>query len=86
MAELAIPMSSPDLEAEDLRAVSEVMRSTTLSGGPYVQKFEAAVAQLAATRHAIAVSSGTAGLHLAVIAAGVRPGDVVLTTPFSFVA
>jgi dTDP-4-amino-4,6-dideoxygalactose transaminase len=79
-------MSSPDLAPDDVSAVSEVMRSTTLSGGPYVQRFEAAVAQVAGTRHAVAVSSGTAGLHLAVIAAGVGPRDVVLTTPFSFVA
>jgi dTDP-4-amino-4,6-dideoxygalactose transaminase len=79
-------MSSPDISADDVAAVSEVMRSTTLSGGPYVQRFEAAAARLAGTRHAVAVSSGTAGLHLAVIAAGVQPGDVVLTTPFSFVA
>ncbi len=86
MAEPAVPMSSPDLAPEDVSAVLEVMRSTTLSGGPFVQRFEATVAQLAGTRHAGAVSSGTAGLHLAVIAAGVGPRDVVLTTPFSFVA
>jgi dTDP-4-amino-4,6-dideoxygalactose transaminase len=81
-----LPMSSPDLSDEDVAAVLEVLRSPTLSAGPYLARFEAAVAELAGTRHAVAVSSGTAGLHLAVIAAGVGPGDLVLTTPFSFVA
>jgi perosamine synthetase len=54
--------------------------------GPMIEWFEAAVARFVGTRHAVGVSSGTAGLHLAVLVAGLEPGDEVITTPFSFVA
>jgi perosamine synthetase len=83
---LRVPMASPDLEARDTAAVNEVLRSTTLSIGPQVAAFESAVAELTGSAHAVAVSSGTAGLHLCVIAAGVEERDLVITTPFSFVA
>ncbi len=82
----AIPMSAPWITAADVAAVSRVVRSGRLALGPATAAFEAAVARVAGTRHAIAVSSGTAGLHLAVRAAGIRPGDDVVTTPLSFVA
>ena len=81
-----IPMSSPDLTAAEIEAVVNVLRTPYLSIGPQVKAFEQAVASYVGTAHAIAVSSGTAGLHLAVIAAGVGEGDLVITTPFSFVA
>jgi dTDP-4-amino-4,6-dideoxygalactose transaminase len=63
-----------------------VLQTPNLSMGPEYQAFEAAVAEYAGAKHAIAVNSGTAGLHLCVRAAGIQPGDLVLTTPFSFMA
>jgi perosamine synthetase len=66
--------------------VIEVLRSGTLSLGPKVQEFERLFAERVGARHASAVSSGTAGLHLALRAVGVGDGDEVITSPFSFVA
>ncbi|HSV12683.1 MAG TPA: DegT/DnrJ/EryC1/StrS family aminotransferase, partial [Tepidisphaeraceae bacterium] len=83
---LPIPLSQPDLTQREIDAVVEVLHTPTLSIGPRVEEFEAKVAKLVNRRHAIAVSSGTAGLHCAMIAAGVKAGDEVITTPFSFVA
>ncbi len=83
---MQVPMSSPDVHEGDIAAVQAVLGSTSLSLGPRVVEFEAAVARTADVAHGVAVSSGTAGLHLCVIAAGVTEGDLVITTPFSFVA
>jgi perosamine synthetase len=83
---LQIPMSSPDLSAAERQAVARVMRSKYLSFGPNLTAFERAVAEYVGVSHAIAVSSGTAGLHLAAIAAGVVEHDLVITSSFSFVA
>jgi perosamine synthetase len=81
-----IPLARPVLgEAEEL-AVLDVLRSGQLSLGPRVPAFEQAFAARLGVAHACAVSSGTAGLHLALRAAGVTDGDEVITTPFSFVA
>jgi perosamine synthetase len=79
-------MSRPDIREEDIQAVMGVLRSGTLSLGPWLQRFEAAFAAYVGAAHAIAVSSGTAGLHMAVRALGIGEGDEVLTSPFSFVA
>src|SRR5204862_4104100 len=76
----------PDITQREIDAVVDVLNTNTLSIGPKVELFERKVAQLAGRRHGIAVSSGTAGLHCAMIAAGIGPGDEVVTTPFSFVA
>jgi perosamine synthetase len=82
----AIPLARPVLgEAEEQR-VLEVLRSGRLSLGPMLGEFERAFAANVGAAHASAVSSGTAGLHLALRAVGVTDGDEVLTTPFSFVA
>jgi len=81
-----IPLSQPDVTQREIDAVVDVMQTNTLSIGPKVAEFEAKVAQLTGRRLAVAVSSGTAGLHCAMIAAGIEPGDEVITTPFSFVA
>jgi len=81
-----VPMAYPDLTEADISAVDRVLRTPSLSMGPQIEAFERAIASYAGVRHAVAVSSGTAGLHLAVIVAGVGEGDVVITTPFSFVA
>ena len=83
---MRIPMSSPDLTDRERQAVLAVLHTPRLSMGPQVEAFEEAVAARAGARHAIAVSSGTAGLHLAVRLAGVQDGDLVVTSPFSFVA
>ncbi len=79
-------MSSPDLTDADRQAVIEVINTPNLSLGPKVVEFEQAFCQYTGAKHAIAVNSGTAGLHLCVRAAGIGPGDLVITTPFSFVA
>ncbi|RMF41834.1 MAG: polysaccharide biosynthesis protein, partial [Anaerolineae bacterium] len=81
-----VPMSSPDLTDAERQAVQNVLNSPNLSMGPYIRRFEQAFCERTGLRHAIAVNSGTAGLHLCVRAAGIRPGDLVVTTPFSFVA
>lgn len=81
-----IPMSGPDLTAAELAAVQQVLSTPVLSIGPRLDQFERAVARRVGTAHAAGVSSGTSGLHLAVLAAGVQDGDLVVTTPFSFVA
>jgi perosamine synthetase len=81
-----IPLSRPALgEAEEAR-VLDVMRSGRLSLGPVLREFEEVLGRFVGAGHVSAVSSGTAGLHLAVRAAGVQAGDEVVTTPFSFVA
>jgi perosamine synthetase len=79
-------MSSPDLTAAERQAVLEVLNTPGLSMGPRIASFEEAFRRYCASRHAIGVNSGTAGLHLCVRAAGIGPGDLVITTPFSFVA
>ncbi len=82
----AVPLARPVLgEAEEVR-VLEVLRSGRLSLGPLLGEFERAFAARVGAVHASAVSSGTAGLHLALRAVGVKDGDEVITTPFSFVA
>jgi len=81
-----IPMSSPDLTNAEREAVAAVLRTPNLSMGSEIQAFEAVFCQFSGRKHAIGVSSGTAGLHLCVRAAGIGPGDLVITTPFSFVA
>ena len=84
--EETIPLARPSLGAAEERAVLEVLRSGQLSLGPRVGEFERAFAERVGAAAACAVSSGTAGLHLALRAAGVGPGDEVVTSPFSFVA
>ena len=81
-----IPLAKPVLGDAEERAVLDVLRSGQLSLGPRVPAFEQAFAARVGARHASAVSSGTAGLHLALRAVGVREGDEVVTSPFSFVA
>ena len=79
-------MSAPDITDAEVDAVVQVLRSDQLSLGPRVVAFEELSATWAGTRHAVAVSNGTAALHLAAIAAGIGTGDLVITTPFSFVS
>jgi perosamine synthetase len=81
-----IPLSRPDLDDSDVEAVAAVLRTPELSLGPAGPKFEAAMCAYTGARHAATVSSGTSGLHLGVLAMGLKRGDEVVTTPFSFVA
>ncbi|MEM9021904.1 MAG: DegT/DnrJ/EryC1/StrS family aminotransferase [Planctomycetota bacterium] len=81
-----IPLSRPDITDHEVQAVAAVLRSGRLSIGPRQDLFEQLLAQRTGRRNGVAVSSGTAGLHLVLLALGVGPGDEVITTPFSFVA
>ncbi len=84
--DVTIPLARPVLGEAEERAVIDVLRTGQLSLGPKGPEFEAAFAQRVGARHASAVSSGTAALHLALRAVGVTDGDEVITSPFSFVA
>ena len=86
MKSLKIPLSRPDITQQDIESVVEVLNTPNLSLGPKLSEFERKLADFTGTKHAIAVSSGTSGLHVCVRALGIREGDEVITTPFSFVA
>jgi len=80
------PIAKPYITATDKKLVLEVLNSGNLSLGPKHKEFEEKFAKIAGTKYACSVSSGTAGLHLAMIAANIKVGDEVITSPFSFVA
>ncbi|MBX3374716.1 MAG: DegT/DnrJ/EryC1/StrS aminotransferase family protein [Phycisphaeraceae bacterium] len=82
----AIPLSLPDITDDDVQIVVQTLRSGRLSIGPQVEALERLVARRTRRTHAVAVSSGTAGLHTALLALGVGPGDEVITPAFSFIA
>jgi perosamine synthetase len=81
-----IPLARPNITQAEIDAVTAVLRTPNLSLGPKVDEFERAFAGYCQTRHAIACSSGTAALHMLMLAAGIGPDDEVITTPFSFIA
>lgn len=81
-----VPLGPPEITDADIGAVVDVLRTTQLSRGPAEARFEQRIAAYVGTRHAIAVNSGTSGLHLCVRALGLQAGDEVITTPYSFVA
>ncbi|MEM7576578.1 MAG: DegT/DnrJ/EryC1/StrS family aminotransferase [Planctomycetota bacterium] len=81
-----LPLSQPDITDHEIDAVTEVLRSGRLSLGPMQERFEDLVAVRSDRSQGVAVSSGTAGLHLVLLALGIGPGDEVITTPFSFIA
>ncbi len=81
-----IPLARPDISPRERQLVSDVLSSDVLAMGPFTERFEAGIAELAGRRHGVACSSGTAGLHMGVRALGIGEGDEVITTPFSFVA
>jgi perosamine synthetase len=83
---MKIPLSAPDITGAEIDAVTEVLRSGRLSLGPQLEAFESAVAQYAHAKRAVAISSGTAGLHLAVRALGLKEGDEVILPSFTFIA
>jgi dTDP-4-amino-4,6-dideoxygalactose transaminase len=83
---MSISMSSPDLTDAEIAAVTQVLQTPILSIGPRLIAFEETIARYVGTRYAIGVNSGTSGLHLCMIAGGLERGDLVITTPFSFIA
>ena len=83
---MQIPLSGPDIVKKDIKAVVEVLRTRFLSRGPKVLEFEERIREYVGTKYAVAVNSGTSALHLIIIGMGLGEGDVVITTPFSFVA
>jgi len=83
---MQIPLAQPDITEREIQAVVQVLRSDRLSIGPVQQQFEEALAGYVHCRQAVALSSGTAALHVAMICCGVGKGDEVITSPFSFVA
>lgn len=86
MTTLKIPLSSPDVTEAEIEAVAETLRSPQLSLGPRLAEFEESFTQLTGVAHAVAVSSGTAGLHLAMLALGIGPDDEVIVPSFTFIA
>ena len=80
------PTARPLIGKKEERYVLQALRSGQLSMGPFIEKFEKKFAKAVGTKYAVGVSSGTAGLHMALIAAGIKEGDEVITSPYSFVA
>lgn len=81
-----IPISRPQIGAEEKAAVMAVMDSGIIASGPVTEAFEKEFAAFTGAKHAFAVANGTAALHCAFLGAGLKPGDEVITTPFTFVA
>ncbi len=81
-----IPYGRQSISEEDVAAVAAVLRSDWLTQGPAIERFEATVAEYCGVEHAVAVSNGTAALHVACVAAGLGPGDLLWTSPNTFVA
>jgi perosamine synthetase len=81
-----IPYGKHHIDEEDIQAVAAVLRSGVLTQGPAVEAFEQAIAVYVGAKYAVAVSSGTAALHLAALVAGVGPGKTLITSPITFIA
>lgn len=81
-----IPIAKPIIEKEEEQAVLNVLKSGVIAQGPKVEEFEKNFADYCNTKYAVAVNSGTAALHLALMAMDIKEGDEVITTPFSFIA
>lgn len=81
-----IPVARPYIGEEEIKEVESVLKSGFIAQGPKVAEFERNFAEYIGTRYAIATSSGTTALHVALLCAGIGKGDEVITTPFSFAA
>lgn len=81
-----IPYGHQKIDEEDIQAVVNVLRSDYLTTGPAIEVFEKTVAEYVGAKYAVAVSNGTAALHVACLAAGIEEGDEVITTPITFAA
>jgi perosamine synthetase len=83
---MRIPLSAPEITEQDIEAVTGVLRTSSLSMGPKVGEFERAISHYVGAADAIAVNSGTSGLHLCIRALGISEGDEVLVPSFTFIA
>lgn len=81
-----IPLSNPDITELEIEYVSQILKTPNLSLGPKLSEFEDKLADYIGVKYAVAVNSGTSGLHLVIRALGIKEGDEVITTPFSFIA
>jgi dTDP-4-amino-4,6-dideoxygalactose transaminase len=86
MNESFLPFSLPEVGQEEIDEVVDTLRSGWLTSGPKVRTFQESFARFTGSEHAVALSSCTAGLHLALLASGIGPGDEVITTPLTFPA
>lgn len=82
----SMPYGMHWIDENDIQAVVQVLRSDRITQGPKVEQFERALADYTGSRYAVAVNSGTAALHIACLAAGIEPGDEIITSPITFVA
>ncbi len=83
---MQIYLSRPDITEQEIEAVCDVLRGPNLSLGPKLGEFEQAFARYIGTKRAVAVNSGTSGLFLCMLALGIKSGDEVITTPFTFIS
>jgi perosamine synthetase len=83
---MKLQLARPDITQSEIDAVVSTLKSGILSIGPKIQEFEEIIAEYIGVKHAVAVNSGTSGLHLLIKANGIKGGDEVITTPFSFAA
>jgi len=83
---MQIPLSGPDIDEKDIQGVVNVLQSRFLSIGPKIVEFEKKMAEYMGRKYAVAVNSGTSALHLIVRSMGIGEGNLVITTPFSFIA
>lgn len=81
-----IPYGKQTIEQDDIQAVVDVIKSDFLTTGPKIAEFEQTVADYVGAKYAVAISNGTSALHAACFAAGIEPGDEVITTPLTFAA
>jgi dTDP-4-amino-4,6-dideoxygalactose transaminase len=81
-----IPIAKPIIDEDEISAVTAVLRSGSIAQGRKVEEFEGAFAEFIGTKYAVAVNSGTAALHIALLAQGIGEGDEVITSPFTFIA
>lgn len=83
---MKIPLSKADITGKEIKEVLEVLKSKRLALGPKLKEFESVLADFTGVKYAIATNSGTSALHLVIRALGIKEGDEVITTPFSFIA
>jgi perosamine synthetase len=86
MTSMRIPLSAPDITEAEIEAVANVLRTPQLSLGPSLEAFENATADYVGAKHAVAVNSGTSGLHLCIRCLGIGAGDEVIVPSFTFIA
>ena len=86
MIRMKIPLSNPDITAKERNCIFEVLNTPNLSLGPKLKEFEQKFAEYIGSKYAVAVNSGTSGLHLCIKALKIKDGDLVLTTSFSFIS